>query len=86
MVLPATPRGSPAAREGQVNVPLTQNNDLPYGFWAPADSVTDPPATARGVGGGFSRPRPRASAEHLLTPFLVLIPPHPRIRLHRVGW
>ena len=43
VVLPATPGGSPATREGQVNVPLTRNNDLPYGFWAPADSVTDPP-------------------------------------------
>ena len=32
MVLPATPGGSPAAREWQVNVPLTRNNDLPYGF------------------------------------------------------
>ena len=31
MVLPATPGGSPAAREWQVNVPLTRNNDLPYG-------------------------------------------------------
>ena len=41
-VLPATPGGSPAARERQVNVPLTRNNDLPYGFLAPADSVTDP--------------------------------------------
>ena len=42
VVLPATPGGSPAAREWQVNVPLTRNNDLPYGFGAPADSVTDP--------------------------------------------
>ena len=33
MVLPATPGGSPAARERQVNVPLTRNNDLPYGFF-----------------------------------------------------
>ena len=33
MVLPATPGGSPAAREWQVNVPLTWNNDLPYGFF-----------------------------------------------------
>ena len=32
VVLPATPGGSPAAREWQVNVPLTRNNDLPYGF------------------------------------------------------
>jgi len=46
VVLPATPGGSPAAREWQVNVPLTRNNDLPYGFFlAPADSVTDPPVT-----------------------------------------
>ena len=33
MVLPATPGGSPAPRERQVNVPLTRNNDLPYGFF-----------------------------------------------------
>ena len=33
VVLPATPGGSPAAREWQVNVPLTRNNDLPYGFF-----------------------------------------------------
>ena len=32
VVLPATPGGSPAARKWQVNVPLTRNNDLPYGF------------------------------------------------------
>ena len=32
MVLPATPGGSPAAGEWQVNVPLTRNNDLPYGL------------------------------------------------------
>ena len=31
VVLPATPGGLPAAREWQVNVPLTRNNDLPYG-------------------------------------------------------
>ena len=42
VVLPATPGGSPAAGEWQVNVPPTRNNDLPYGFLAPADSVTDP--------------------------------------------
>ena len=42
MVLPAPLGGSPAAREWQVNVPLTRNNDLRYGFLAPADSVTDP--------------------------------------------
>ena len=42
MVLPATPGGSPAAREWQVNVPLTRNNDLPYGFFwrAPIPSRT----------------------------------------------
>ena len=33
VVLPATPGGSPAAREWQVNVPLTRNNDLPYRFF-----------------------------------------------------
>ena len=33
VVLPARPGGSPAAREWQVNVPLTLNNDLPYGFF-----------------------------------------------------
>ena len=42
VVLPATPGGSPATGEWQVNVPLTRNNDLPYGFLVPADSVTDP--------------------------------------------
>ena len=43
VVLPATPRGSPAAREWQVNVPLTRNNDLPYGFFsARRFSVTEP--------------------------------------------
>ena len=30
MVPPATPGGSPAAREWHVNVPLKRNNDLPY--------------------------------------------------------
>ena len=49
MVLPATPGGSPAAREWQVNVPLTRDNDLPYGFsLAPADSVTDRATDGRG--------------------------------------
>ena len=33
VALPATPGGSPAAREWQVNVPLMLNNDLPYGFF-----------------------------------------------------
>ena len=33
MVLPATPGGSPATGEWQVNVPLTRNNDLPYGLF-----------------------------------------------------
>ena len=42
VLLPATPGGSPATREWQVSVPLTRNDDLPYGFLAPADSVTDP--------------------------------------------
>jgi len=45
----ATPGGSPAARERQVNVPLTRNHDLPYGFLAPADSVTDPVGRVRRV-------------------------------------
>jgi hypothetical protein len=27
--------GSPAAGNRQVNVPLTQNNNLPYGFLSP---------------------------------------------------
>ena len=30
VVFPAAPGGSPAARECQVNVPLTRNNDPPY--------------------------------------------------------
>ena len=30
MVLPATPGGSPAGREWQVNFPLTRDSDLPY--------------------------------------------------------
>ena len=46
VVLPATPGGSPAAGEWQVNVPLTRNNDLPYGFFG-ADSVTDPAVSRR---------------------------------------
>ena len=33
VVLPATPGGSPAAREWQVNVPLTRNDGLPYCFF-----------------------------------------------------
>ena len=33
MVFPATPGGSPATGEWQVNVPLTRTNDLPYGFF-----------------------------------------------------
>ena len=47
VVLPATPGGSPATGEWQVNVPLTRNNDLPYGFLVPADSVTDPDGASR---------------------------------------
>ena len=42
VVLPVAPRGSPAAREWQVNIPLTRNNDLPYGFGVSADSVPHP--------------------------------------------
>ena len=58
MVPPATPGGSPAAGEWQVNVPLTRNNDLPYGFWAPADSVTDPSGFPGWVAGGDVRAYP----------------------------
>ena len=46
VILPATPGGSPATGEWQVNVPLTRNNDLPYGFLVPADSFTDPGSPA----------------------------------------
>jgi len=42
VVLPALPGGSPATPGGQVNVPLARNNDLPYGSFAFAESVTDP--------------------------------------------
>ena len=48
VVLPATPGGSPAAGEWQVNVPLTRNNDLPYGtggLSASARAVKPPMAT-----------------------------------------
>ena len=41
-----TPGGSPVARGWQVNVPLTRNNDLPYGFFG-----------ARGFCYGPDRPR-----------------------------
>ena len=41
VVLPATPGGSPAAGQWQVNVPLTRNIDLPYNSLASADSVTN---------------------------------------------
>ena len=43
MVLPATPGGSPAARDWQLNVPLTRNNDLPYGFLGAHRSSHGPP-------------------------------------------
>ena len=42
VVLPATPGGSPAAREWKVNVPLTRNNDLPYGFFGARGSCHGP--------------------------------------------
>ena len=54
MVLPATPGGSPAAGKRQVNIPLTRNNDLPCGFLASADSVTDPVGPVRLGGSGIA--------------------------------
>ena len=50
VVLPAMPRGSPAAPRRQVNVRLTRNNDLPYGF-------SCPPILSRTPIPHFSRPR-----------------------------
>ena len=49
VVLPATPGGSPAAREWQVNVPMARNNDLPHGFLAPAGFVTGPAPPGKGA-------------------------------------
>ena len=54
VVLPATPGGSPAAREGQANVPLTRNNDLPYGFYG-ARRFFHGPANVPGVAVSLSR-------------------------------
>ena len=81
VVLPATPGGSPAAREWQVNVPLTRNNDLPYGFfWRPpilsgtrSTRVKSGALVLRGIADILTRLWPLVPGGWITMPSLVMV-------------